>query len=387
MRIWKQRIFLLGTAAVALVAACGPVSVNPPAVAANRKIAFALDDKGKYTLLPESRTRGIFLSDIYGNFLTRIGDFTNACGWCDFSPSNNMLLYVTKTTSEKGTEQYPLIAYNLKTQEETPEVVSTRYVWFPRWSPNGKYISFCGEGRNEITVDNWRTNRIVYRIKSNSVFYRWLPDGSGLLTVDILDEIDSVEGDTMQYFVIRKKFFDKEKDAEDLARGYSRCCWPDISSDGTKIVFNAVEFSGPASMLADTFDQREQVYLYEYSKKKITRLTRRGISAFYTVISPDGSKVAFIDYEEDILQGGDLWICDLTRESYPLKKVWGKGRAVYPFWCDDNLLGFVRFDPDEKIGSGFDDIYIYNLTNSNIIPLKERIQGLFKKTEHEDNAE
>lgn len=380
------QIFLCAAAAV-LAAGCGPVTVNPPAVAVNRKTAFALDENGKYTFLPESRARGIFLSDIYGNFLAPVTGFRHICGWCDFSPADNMLLYVKKETAKSGAEQYVLAAYDLKTEEETPEFISTRYIWFPRWSPNGKYIAFCGEGRNEVTVINWRKNEVVYRVKTNSVFYRWLPDASGLLTVDLLDEIDSIEGGTMHYFIIRKKFFEKGKDTEDLIRGYSRNCWPDISSDGNRIVFNAVEFSGPTSMIVDAFDQKEHVYLYEYAEKKVRRITGKGISAFYAVISPDGSKVAFVDCENDILSGGDLWVADLTRELYSLRKIWDRERAVYPFWCGDNVVGFVHLDPDTKIGKGFDGIYIYNIGNSNLISLKDRIQMLFKKKNNENNAE
>ena len=51
------------------------------------------------------------------------------------------------------------------------------------------------------------------------------------------------------------------------------------------------------------------------------------------------------------------------------------------------MVGFVHLDPDPKIGKGFDGIYIYNIGNSNLISLKDRIQMLFKKKNNENNAE
>jgi dipeptidyl aminopeptidase/acylaminoacyl peptidase len=380
----SKSILLLVLLLALLFSGCGPVTVNPPSVAANRKMAFSLDSKGRYTFLPEARNRAIFLSDIFGNFLTQINEMDTICGWCDFSSSNNMLLYVKKTKGENGEDLFNLMVYNLKTEEMKIECKAKRYIWFPRWSPNGKYIAFCVEGKGEAAVLDWRKNEVVYRIKTNSVFYRWLPDGSGLLTVDILDEVDSIEGDALQYFVIRKKYFDPDEETEDLIRGYSRTCWPDISGDGNKVVFNATEFKGPSSCLVDEIKEREHVYLYDYTKKSVTRLTKGGISAFYTVISPDGARVAFIDYDIDIdkdrLNGGNVWICDVTREKRTLKRIWGKKKALYPFWCENKILGFVGLDPKQKkVGKGFDNIYIYDLENGNLRSLKEHIQGLFKK--------
>lgn len=364
-----------------LLIGCGPVIVNTPSVSINRKMAFALDKNGQFTFLPESSANAIYLSDIFGNFLTRIQERTKIRGWCDFSPSNDMILFVERGTSDEGEERFIIKVYNLKTEKEEPEFISTKFIWSPKWAYNGKYISFVAEGRNEITVINWRDNEVVYRIKTNSIFYRWLPDCSGFLTVDILAEVDSIDGGTLQYFVIRKKYLEKEKETEDLIWGYSRSCWPDISMDGKKIVFNAVEFSGPMSFMLDKIDQKENVYLYDCESRKVTLLTKGGISAFYTVISPDSAKVAFVDYDDDILSGGDIWVCRLIEDDYKLERLWSRGKATYPFWCENNILGFIKIDSKEKTGKGFDDILIYNLGNSNLTSLKKRIKALYKSEE------
>ncbi len=364
-----------------LIAGCGPVTVNTPAVASNRKMAFSLDEKGQFTYLPESKNRAIYLTDIYGNFLTQLTGFENVTGWCDFSPSNDMILYIEKVVSEDGEDVYQLNLYNLKTEKRSTKFKSSRFVWFPQWSPNGKYISFAPEGKGEIIVLDWRLEgweSVTQRIKTNSVFYRWLPDATGFLTVDRLDEIDSIEGDTLNYFVIRKKYLDTSKETEDLIRGYSRACWPDISTDSSRIVFNAVEFSGPSSFLVDEIKGKENVYLYDSKTKQVTPLTQGGISAFYTVISPDGGKVAFIDYNEEILSGGTVWVCQISDGNPSLRRVWKKKNAVYPFWAEADILGFVTLDPYEKIGKGFDDIRFYNLGNSNLISLQDRLKELFK---------
>ncbi|MFH1707864.1 MAG: hypothetical protein ABIF71_08095 [Planctomycetota bacterium] len=373
------RRIILGLALAALLgAACGPVTVNRPSVSSNRKLAFALDHKGRYTFLPESLDRGIYLTDIFGNFLTPLAGMDRLCGWCEFAPSNDMILFVEKEIRDDGEDRYLLKVFNLKTEEEEVEFISTRFIWFPSWSPNGKYIAFCGEGRNEITVVNWRDNQVAYRVPTNAVFYRWLPDATGFLTMEVLDEIDAMEGGTLQYFVIRRVDFEKNEPPEDLVRGYSRACWPDLSDDGTKIVFNAVEFSGPSSFLIDKIEGRENVYLYDCATRAVTRLTKSGINAFYAVLSPDASTVAFIDYDQDPLNGGDVWTCDLNDPTRRLRKVWGKGDAVYPFWVENGILGYIVMDKSDKIRKGFDNIIIHNLANDSQVPLRKRIEELFK---------
>ena len=373
--------YLLLLILAVLAAGCGPLTVNTPSFAANRKMAFVLDNKGRFTFLPEAKTNAVYLSDMYGNFLTAVTPMDRICGWCDFSPSNDMILFVERVVSDKpenaGEEIFNIIVYNLKTESEKLVFQSSSYVWFPRWSPNGKYFAFCAEGSDEIKVVNWRTFEII-RVKSNSVFYRWLPDATGLLTVDILDEIDTIEGDTLQYFVIRRVYFDAKEEAEDLIRGYSRACWPDLSSDGNKIAFNAVEFSGPSSFLVDKIDARENVYMYDYKSKEVSRLTKGGMSAFYAVISPDGAKVAFVDCEEDFLGGGDVWICSLQESKPKLKRIWSGDRALYPMWIENDILGFISLDKKDEKGQGFDDIRIYNLANASLTSLKKQIQDRFK---------
>ena len=133
----------------------------------------------------------------------------------------------------------------------------------PRWSPDGKYLSFVSTRQGATNNQIWLMNRLggegkqLTNIKDNLEAYSWSPDGKKiLLTIQTL--LDTAKPKTPKPLVINRYAF--KRDIE----GY--------------------------------ITQRQPIHLYllDVETKKVDTLTSGQYDETGAVFSPDGKQIAFV---------------------------------------------------------------------------------------------
>ncbi|MDG1529307.1 MAG: amidohydrolase family protein [Polaribacter sp.] len=167
----------------------------------------------------------------------------------------------------------------------------------PRFSPNGKYISFTSdaEGGNNIwvmTADGKNAKSITkekYRLLNNAV---WTPDGKSLVARKHYTSTRSVgAGEMWQYPLSGSaglKLTKRKNDQQDVND-------PSISSDGKYLYY--AEDMYPGGFFQYNKDPNKQIYVikrYDFKTGKIKQITGGPGGAARPVISKDGKLLAFV---------------------------------------------------------------------------------------------
>ena len=167
----------------------------------------------------------------------------------------------------------------------------------PRFSPNGKYISFTSdaEGGNNIwvmTADGKNAKSITkekYRLLNNAV---WTPDGKSLVARKHFTSTRSVgAGEMWQYPLSGSaglKLTKRKNDQQDVND-------PSISSDGKYLYY--AEDMYPGGFFQYNKDPNKQIYVikqYNFKTGKIKQITGGPGGAARPVISKNGKLLAFI---------------------------------------------------------------------------------------------
>ena len=166
----------------------------------------------------------------------------------------------------------------------------------PRFSPNGKYISFTSdaEGGNNIwvmTADGKNAKSITkekFRLLNNAV---WTPDGKSLVARKHYTSTRSVgAGEMWQYPLSGSaglKLTKRKNDQQDVND-------PSISSDGKYLYY--AEDMYPGGYFQYNKDPNKQIYVikqYNFKTGKIKQITGGPGGAARPVISKDGKLLAF----------------------------------------------------------------------------------------------
>ncbi len=167
----------------------------------------------------------------------------------------------------------------------------------PRFSPNGKYISFTSdaEGGNNIwvmTADGKNAKSITkekFRLLNNAV---WTPDGKSLVARKHYTSTRSVgAGEMWQYPLSGSaglQLTKRKNDQQDVND-------PSISSDGKYLYY--AEDMYPGGYFQYNKDPNKQIYVtkqYNFKTGKIKQITGGPGGAARPVISKDGKLLAFI---------------------------------------------------------------------------------------------
>lgn len=167
----------------------------------------------------------------------------------------------------------------------------------PRFSPNGKYISFTSdaEGGNNIwvmTADGKNAKSITkekYRLLNNAV---WTPDGKSLVARKHYTSTRSVgAGEMWQYPLSGAsglKLTKRKNDQQDVND-------PSISSDGKYLYY--AEDMYPGGFFQYNKDPNSQIYVikrYDFKTGKIKQITGGPGGAARPIISKNGKLLAFV---------------------------------------------------------------------------------------------
>jgi len=189
----------------------------------------------------------------------------------------------------------------------------------PRWSPDGKYVSFTA-ARQGATSQVWLLDRRggegqkLTDTKGDLVDYSWSPDGKKLVLM-MKDPKDTSKRKPPEPYVINKFKFKQD------ITGYQY----------------------------DT--SRTHLYLFDVAAKKITQQLTSGVySEADAAWSPDGTKIAFVSnrtQDPDRNENTDIWIIDTIRGSAAKKLTAWNGGDADPQWSPDGkTIAYVRTTSD-----------------------------------------
>jgi dipeptidyl aminopeptidase/acylaminoacyl peptidase len=187
----------------------------------------------------------------------------------------------------------------------------------PRWSPDGKYLSFMAS-KNEGKTQVWTLNRLggeaqqLTDVKQGVSSYDWSPDGTRL----ILAIQDPEEED--------------EREGEEKRKTETREPW----------VIDRLQFKRDRTGYL-TGNRHTHLYVFDVATKELTQITSGDYDESQAVWSPDGTRVAFVSNrteEPDANFNSDIWIvaADNTDKGQTLLQVTtNPGSDASPAWSPD----------------------------------------------------
>ena len=216
----------------------------------------------------------------------------------------------------------------------------------PRFSPNGKKISFtsdAGGGDNiwVMNADGSDAKQITdedFRLLNNAV---WMPDGDYLIArKHFTSERSLGAGEMWQYHITGGKglqLTERKNDQQDVNE-------PFVSPDGKFLYYS--EDMYPGGNFQYNKDPNDQIYVikrYEFETGKTETITGGPGGAARPVISPNGKKLAFV---KRVREKSVLFLHDLeTGEEWPIYDKLNKDQqetwaifGVYPnfSWMPNN---------------------------------------------------
>lgn len=209
----------------------------------------------------------------------------------------------------------------------------------PRWSPDGRYLSFTSSREGSDGAQVWLLDRRggeavkLTSVKGGVADYVWSPDSRRLaLVVEVSDTAgaprDTAKGKTPKPIVI-----DRYRFKRDVA-GY---------------------LGG----------ERSRIYLFDVQSKRAEMLTRGTWDESDPAWSPDGKQIAFVSKREgddvDRHQNEDIYVMEARAGAAPRRLTTFAGRDASPVWSPDGKwIAYLR--------GGEPRFYAYNLNRLAVIP-------------------
>jgi dipeptidyl aminopeptidase/acylaminoacyl peptidase len=238
------------------------------------------------------------------------------------SPDGEWVAYTLTTTDlekERSTTQIWMVS--TRGGDPVPLTMSGESASSPRWSPDGKYLSFTasrGEnGRSQVWLLDRRGGEAqqLTDVEQGVGSYEWSPDGSRLV-LTIRDPEESAAAG--------------EGGAGSSARSRAREPWVidrlQIKRDGT-------------GYLTDT--RKTHLYVFDVASKKLTQITSGRWDEGSPAWSPDGTRIAFVSNrteDPDANSNSDVWVvaADNTDKGGTLVRITDyEGADGSPAWSSD----------------------------------------------------
>lgn len=240
-------------------------------------------------------------------------------GDANISPDGKWIAYTISTidsAKDKRNSDIWMVSWDGKENIQltsSPEGESS-----PRWSPDGKYLSFIAT-REGTTSQVWLLDRRggegkkLTDTKGDLTSFSWSPDGRKLVLA-MKDPKDTAKNKPPQPYIINKFKF-----KQDVA-GYQY----------------------------DT--ARTHLYLFDIATKKTRPLTTGIFSESDPTWSPNGTRIAFVSNhtdDPDRNQNTDIWMIDTTFGSQATRLTNWAGGDADPQWSPDGkTIAYVRTTSD-----------------------------------------
>ncbi len=189
----------------------------------------------------------------------------------------------------------------------------------PRWSPDGKYISFVSSRqskKSQVWIMDRRGGEAkkITDLKHDLSDYKWSPDSRKLL-LTLQDAPDTSKTKTAKPYVLDRYQFKQDIEGY-LVRRYTH------------------------------------LYLFDLETKKLDTLTRGNYTESSAVWSPDGTQIAFVSNrtaDPDKNENSDIWIIDARKGSSPRQLTTWNGYDNNPRWSPDGKhIAYTRSSSSEN---------------------------------------
>jgi len=233
----------------------------------------------------------------------------------NISPDGKWVAFTMSTTdSARDKRNSDIWMINTGTKETVQLTSSPDGESSPRWSPDGKFISFVAS-RHSGTSQVWLLDRRggegikLTDVKGDLDTYAWSPD-SKMLVMSMKDQKDTAKNKPPQPYILNR--FKIKQDVS----GY----------------------------LYDT--GRTHLYLFNIAAKKTSPLTSGLFNEGDPNWSPDGKTIAFVSNrssDPDRNENRDIWLIDTTAGSTPRQLTTWQGGDGDPQWSPDGKqIAYVR---------------------------------------------
>jgi dipeptidyl aminopeptidase/acylaminoacyl peptidase len=251
------------------------------------------------------------------------------------SPDGEFVAYTVSTTNlEKGQSKTQVWMVSAQGGEPIPLTMSGESASNPKWSPDGKYLSFTasrGEGaQSQVWILDRRGGEAqqLTEVEQGVGGYEWSPDGSRLLLTirDPDTTASSSEGEERPR--VREPWVIDRLQTKRDGTGY----------------------------LTDT--RKTHLYVFEVKTKELTQITSGRWDEGSGAWSPDGSKVAFSSNrteDPDANSNSDIWVvsADNTDKGGTLIRITDyEGGDGGPAWSPDgNWIAYTTGINDPRYGA------------------------------------
>ncbi|MEX0661645.1 MAG: S9 family peptidase [Balneolaceae bacterium] len=267
------------------------------------------------------------------------------------SPDKKWIAYTVNTTDyDEGKSETRIWAVSIDGSDKLPMTAKGYSAGNPKWSPDGKYLSFTASRNEGDKTQVWILDRRggeaqqLTEIEQGVSGYEWSPDGSRLmLMIRDAEEVEDEESDDPKPFVIDRLQFKR-----DYAGYLDR--------------------------------RRTHIYTFTPGDTTATQLTFGDFDQSGATWSPDGEKIAFSSNRTDNPDGNtnsDIWVVDADlgeKENGLVQITENVGSDSSPAWSPDgNSIAFTTVIEPEKIWYATNHLAIASADGGNERVITEEI--------------
>jgi dipeptidyl aminopeptidase/acylaminoacyl peptidase len=204
------------------------------------------------------------------------------------SPDGEWVAYTVSTTNlEKDESKSQIWMVSTRGGDPIPLTMSSESAGGPKWSPDGKYLSFTATRGEDAKSQVWALDRRggeaeqLTDVEQGVSGFEWSPDGSNLLLTVRDADTTEASGEDSDGSRVREPWVINRLQTKYDGRGY----------------------------LTDT--RKTHLYVFEVASKKLTQITSGRWDEGSPAWSPDGSKVAFSSnrtQDPDANSNSDIWV-------------------------------------------------------------------------------